>query len=84
MDVLALLQKIGLTIEECAYFAGGYVFQPVFHRAKQTLIIPLKIKQSLPFSLWMRTKECFEKETGAKVELSSKVNSTKKLIPILV
>lgn len=69
MDVLALLQKIGLTIEECAYFAGGYVFQPVFHRAKQMLIIPLKIKQSLPFSLWMRTKECFEKETGANVEL---------------
>ena len=69
MDVLELLQKIGLTIEECQYFVGGYVFQPIFYRQKKQLIIPLKINKSLPFSLWLRCKQCFEKHTQANVVL---------------
>ncbi|MDD6467129.1 MAG: PolC-type DNA polymerase III [Erysipelotrichaceae bacterium] len=69
MDVLEFLHRIGLSEEDCQYFVGGYVFQPIFYRQEETLIVPLKIQKALPFTLWLRLKNCIETKTCAKVLL---------------
>jgi len=69
MDILDLLVKIGMNEEHISYFSSGYILRPQLSKKKNELIITLKVKQILPFRVWLDCKNKFEAFSETSVVL---------------
>ena len=69
MEILDLLRKIGMNESEIVFFEGGYVLRPRLIKKDNSLLLALRVKQALPFEVWLKCQSSFKESTHMEVAL---------------